>query len=281
MDQVGLKHHLSTAFHPQTDGQTERLNQTMEQYLRCYVNYKQDNWVELLPLAMIAYNSAENEVLGTSPFFANFGYDAILTHDMLNHHPINEKARMTTEELRDLHKDLQLDIAWLRIRMKEFADRKRIEGPILKEGDKTYLLRRNVKTTRPSGKLDHTKLGPFRVKKVGSGVNYELDLPKKMRIHPVFHISLLEPANAHTPVQTNPPGIDPEFQTEEFEVEKIVAKRRNSRRVEYLVKWLGYEDSESTWEPTANLNCPELVKEFEGSKNQGHRRGQAPAGKHQ
>ena len=176
---------------------------------------------------MIAYNSSENEVLKTSPFFANYGYDAMLTHDTLNQHPLAENARLTVNELKELHSELQLDMQWIRNRMKLFADRKRIEGPILKEGDKTYLLRRNIKTTRSSNKLDHTKLRPFQVRKVKSDVNYELDLPKKMRIHSVFHISLLEPANTDTPVQTNSPGIDPEFQTKEFEIKGIITKRRN------------------------------------------------------
>ena len=59
--QLGVKHKLSTAYHPQTDGQTERLNQTLEQYLRCYVNFEQNNWVTLLPMAQFAYNSHKNE----------------------------------------------------------------------------------------------------------------------------------------------------------------------------------------------------------------------------
>ena len=109
--------------------------------------------------------------------------------------------------------------------MKLFADRKRIKRPILKEGDKTYLLRQNIKIIRPSNKLDHTKLRPFRIKKVKGDINYELDLPKKMRIYPVFYISLLKPANTNTSIQTNPPGINPEFQTKEFEVKRIIAKR--------------------------------------------------------
>jgi hypothetical protein len=65
---------MSTAFHPQTDRQTKRINQTIETYLRYYVNYKQDNWVSLLPLAQFAYNSAELEGTGVTPFYANFRY---------------------------------------------------------------------------------------------------------------------------------------------------------------------------------------------------------------
>ena len=71
---LGANHKLSTAFHPQTDGQTERLNQTLEQYLRSYVNHQQDNWVQILPMAQFAYNSATAEATKVSPFFANYGY---------------------------------------------------------------------------------------------------------------------------------------------------------------------------------------------------------------
>ena len=110
MNQLESKHKLSTAFHPQTDSQTERLNQTMEQYLRCYVNYKQDNWIRLLPLAIIAYNSSENEALKTSPFFMNYRYNAMLTHNVLNQHPLAENAQLTANELKELHSELQLDV---------------------------------------------------------------------------------------------------------------------------------------------------------------------------
>src|SRR5271165_4208151 len=74
MSRLGAQQKLSTAYHPKTDGQTERLNQTLEQYLRCYVNYWQDNWVSLLPLAQFAYNSATNETTKYSPFYVNYRY---------------------------------------------------------------------------------------------------------------------------------------------------------------------------------------------------------------
>lgn len=73
--QLGINHKLSTAYHPQTDRQTKRLNQTLENYLRSYVNYQQDNWVQLLPMAQFAYNSSESEGIRSSPFYANYGFE--------------------------------------------------------------------------------------------------------------------------------------------------------------------------------------------------------------
>jgi len=74
MDKLGIKTKLSTAFHPETDGQTERMNQVLEEYLRHYCSWKQDNWEKLLPLAEFAINSASLESTGMSPFEANYGY---------------------------------------------------------------------------------------------------------------------------------------------------------------------------------------------------------------
>jgi hypothetical protein len=71
---LGMKRKLLLAFHPQIDGQTERVNQIMEAYLHYYINYKQNNWVELLPLVQYIYNSVESEGTGITPFFANYGY---------------------------------------------------------------------------------------------------------------------------------------------------------------------------------------------------------------
>ncbi|KAL5590152.1 uncharacterized protein BROUX77_007040 [Berkeleyomyces rouxiae] len=71
---LGIKQNLSTAFHPQTDGQTERVNSILEQYLRGYTNYRQDNWADLLPLAEFSYNDSESSSTMLTPFFANHGF---------------------------------------------------------------------------------------------------------------------------------------------------------------------------------------------------------------
>jgi hypothetical protein len=89
---LGIKPRMSTAFHPQTDGQTERLNQTIEAYLRSFVNHEMDDWVDLLPMAEFAYNNSGSSVTGLSPFYANYGYYPIVSNPMATaaHNPASK-----------------------------------------------------------------------------------------------------------------------------------------------------------------------------------------------
>jgi hypothetical protein len=262
MEHLGVKHKMSTAYHPQTDGQTERLNQTLEQYLRCYVNDRQDNWIALLPLAQIAYNQSPTTTTGTSPFYANYGFepnDLTGTMEVLADNPA---AALTATEIREMHASLRLDLMFCRQQMTKYANRKRLEGPTLKGGDKVYLLRRNIRSNKPTKKLDAVKLGPFRVRRKKGPVNYELELPKKMRIHPVFHISLLEPAAPDATLEQDVKDIDPEIQEDIYEVERIIDVRSRRGQKQYLVRWKGYQPSEDTWEPEANFNSRKPIEKF-------------------
>lgn len=261
MDLLGVEHRLSTSYHPQTDGQTERTNQTIEQYLRHYLDYDQDNWVELLPVAQFAYNNAMSSTTGHTPFYANYGYHPQLAYEPQGRYEEAPTAKEHVDKLRQIHTMMQRDIDFVNFRMATYYDQKRSEGPDLKEGEKVYLLRRNIKTKRPSAKLDHIRLGPFTIEKKTGPVNYKLKLPTSMKIHPVFHISLLEraPANAKEP---NNIELD-ETTEEEYEVEKILARKKVKGQIYYLVKWKGYDTSENTWEPIKNLtNCREEIRKF-------------------
>ena len=104
---LDLKQRLSTSFHPQTDGQTERMNQTVEQYLRIYCNYHQDNWSELLSLAEFSYNNAQHTSIGCSPFYANYGYNPqfnVKLHSF-SKYPV-PTAKERAEQLKALHEEL-------------------------------------------------------------------------------------------------------------------------------------------------------------------------------
>jgi hypothetical protein len=258
---TGIKRKLSTAFHPQTDGQTERLNQTMEQYLRCYINYKQDNWVELLPLAQFAYNTSETDTTKVTPAYANFGFTPVAYQTPLAQETNADEAIKKVNELKDLHEQLSLDLQFIALRTAAYYNKSRSMEPTLKEGDKVYLIRRNIKTKRPSDKLDHKKLGPFKIDEVIGTVNYKLKLPDTMGIHPVFHISLLEPAPEGTP-DAPQDKIELEDPDTGYDVEAILDCKYVRNKIKYLIKWLDYSHTENTWEPKENLNCPEKLEAF-------------------
>jgi len=249
--QLGTKHKFSTSFHPETDGQTERTNQTLEQYLRCYINHRQNNWVSLLPLAQFCFNN-NTAVTGVSPFYANYGFHPTFSRNALKSDSSNHLARLTSEQMKELHEHLKTELEFIAQRMARFANRHRIEGPNLSEGDPVYLARKNIKTKRPSDKLDFKKLGPFKIEKKLGPVTYRLKLPKDMRIHPVFHVALLEPAHTDTPLETSQPLDKSTEDTYELEAVRQVKWEKGKRK--YLVKWTGYDESENTWEPEKHLS---------------------------
>ena len=259
---LGTKLNLSTAGHPQTDGQTERLNQMIEQYLRMYVNEEQNDWVEYLPMAQFAHNSAKSSTTGFSPFFANYGYEPTMGEPVPEPISLSEDARIKAERIAKIHEQMRQNIDLAADRMKVQADKKRISGPTFGEGGKAYLSRKNLRTKKPSNKLDGLRTGPFEVKRRTGPVNYELKLPKSMkRLHPVFHVNLLEPAPPDIQVMEEL-ELEPE---EEFEVESIQGLQKFGRQWKYLVKWKDYDTEENTWEPPKHLQkqaVRKLVEDF-------------------
>ena len=145
-------------------------------------------------------------------------------------------------------------------RMAHYYNQKRIESPILKEGDKVYLLRRNIKTIRLSDKLDYTKLGPYRIKEKRGPLTYKLRLLEGINIHPVFYIALLElapPGARAVPVTLTEGTEEPLYQVETIEDCKEI-----DGKTMYLVKWKGYSHKENTWEPPEHFTDRKLLARY-------------------
>jgi hypothetical protein len=136
-----------------------------------------------------------------------------------------ERASLATSKIQSLQKRLATDIEFGNLRTAKYVNKKYSVEPPLKKGDKVYLLRKHIKTQRPSTKLDFKKLGLFEIiEKIGL-VNFRLKLLDKSRLHPVFHVLLLEPVKGDTPVVTNEEP-QPENDLKEYEVEKILDSRK-------------------------------------------------------
>ena len=183
----------STAYHPETDGQTERVNSVINQYLRVFCSYAQDDWVALLATAEFSYNNTIHTATGTTPFFANTG-----RHPKFDQSPavsVTDTPNVLAERLNEVTDFVKENLQLAREDMKCFADTSRKEAPKYLPGDNVMLSTKNIRTSRPKEKWSDKYIGPYKVvREVRPGAEaYLLDLPKSMKIHPVFHTSLLVP----------------------------------------------------------------------------------------
>ena len=304
----GTQRSMSTAFHPQSDGQTERVNRVLEDTLRHFVGPTQDDWDKLLPCAEFALNNAKHEATGMTPFKLNYGIDprspalaGILTEDT----PRGSSARAAysrispdaelvpaahkfTSDMQKCMQHVQLCLKAAQQRAKAIADKRRTTEVPFAVGHQVLLKVDHLNLKQMgSRKLSARAIGPFPiVAKIGA-VAFRLELPAKMKCHPVFHASQLKP---YTPGRTPPPpppevGPDGELR---YEVEMVVdhqLRRLGGRpkrlpdgskeprtRDEYLIKWRGYSAEHNSWEPVNYLeNATEAIQEFWDRRKQHER----------
>ena len=237
---LGIKCKLSTAFHPETDGQTEQANQDIEKQLWIYCNYMQDDWVRLLPMAEFADNNAVSAGTSMTPFLANKGFHPRMTFgpDDTNYETAREriqaaKAEDITGTMENILELMKKNAAKSQETMKRHADKHRKEITY-EVRDQVFLSSRNITTDRPSKKIEDKMLGPFPiVKKVGT--SYELELPQTMKVHNVFHSNLLrkDPGDPLPGQIQEPPGPIVTADGEEWDLADILNSRWHYGRLQY------------------------------------------------
>jgi hypothetical protein len=261
---LNINRSMSTAHRAQPDGQTERTNQTLEEYLRHYVNYLQDDWANHLALAEFAFNNMQNASTGETPFALNYGYHHGLFQPTLDNAVAVPAALDYMKSRATLQDNLGAMLTKAQQRMKHHADSKRSSGPAFTVGDKVWLSTEFLAVPRPAAKLAAQRIGPFPITKCVGPVTYELALPKTMTIHPVFHVSSLEPfhPNPFPGRVLPPPPPDLIDAHDEFEVDQILDSKIFRGRLQYLVRWRGYSPSDDSWLTAPLSNCAELVTAY-------------------
>jgi len=259
-DILKIRQNISTAYHPQTDGQSERTNQSLEQYLRLYCGSRQDDWAHWLPLAQYTHNSWPNATTKKAPF------ELILGFVPQAHQPDREATipdiSMRISNIKEAREEAQAAIS--KTQEKMIKNSKFVEFKI---NDQVWLDGANIKRPYASKKLSPRRYGPFRVVAKISHVAYRLQLPNSWGIHNVFHAALLTPYKEtpeHGPNFLEPPPEVIEGE-EEWEVEQILGKRHfgRGRKLQYLVRWKGYSPAHDQWINRHDLHANDLIAEYE------------------
>jgi predicted aspartyl protease len=261
----GIQVALSTAYRPQTDGQSERTNQEVEQALRTVVSYHQDDWVDWIPIIEFALNNRYHKGLKTTPFYANYGY-----HPQIGSLPHVETPIQSIEDfvehLHQVQKNTEKSLLQAAEDMKRFYDKHHGATPDYQIGQKVLLDNADLALNRPSRKLTEKRSGPFKIIEKIGGLAYKLELPSNWKnIHPVFHVSKLEAyrEDPKSPNFTQPPPDLNEEGEPEWEVEEILDSQFHHGKLRYLVKWLGYSNDHNSWQSEKDLiHAQEVIQEF-------------------
>lgn len=193
-EQLGSELRMSSAYHPQTDGQSERVNQCLEIYLRCFTHACPKKWSHFISLAEFWYNTSYHSAIKMSPFVALYGHEPRHWGVEASHTCTAPLLEDWLEERKQMQQLLQHNLNHARQYMKNQADKKRTERTF-QLGEEVFIKLQpyiqNSVMRRTNAKLAFRYFGPFRISKCINAVAYQVDLPPESRIHPVFHVSQL------------------------------------------------------------------------------------------
>jgi len=190
-EMLGIKSKLSTAFHPQTDGQTERVNQELEQYLRMFIDHRQEQWPEWLGTVEFAYNNKAHLSTRTSPFKVNYGQDSRMGFEGRKKGRY-ARAEKFIEKMKEIQEEAKAALGKAQADMKKYTDKKRSDVEEYKVGDLVMLSTKDLKyqmIERRTEKLTERFVSPYKVKEIISLNAVKLELPSTVKIHPVVNVS--------------------------------------------------------------------------------------------
>ncbi|KAK3549695.1 hypothetical protein QTP86_007172 [Hemibagrus guttatus] len=265
---LGVAVNLSSGYHPQTNGQTERKIQEISRYLRTFCHGHQDSWSQYLGWAEYAQNSLRQPSTGLTPFQCVLGYQPPLfpwSGEPSDVPAVDHWFRKSERVWGSAHHQLQRALRRRRLT----ADRHRSDAPAYQPGQKVWLSTKDIWLRLPSRKLSPRFIGPFTILKQVNPVTYKLQLPRGYRIHPTFHVSLLKPHHPSVLPSTEPgeDAAEPPLPLllddwTAYGVKEILDSRHRGGQLEYLVDWEGYGPEERSWVPRDDVLVPDLLTTF-------------------
>jgi len=266
---LGTELRFSTAFHPETDGQSERANRTLEEVLRHFVSPRQDDWDEWLSMAEFAINDSVSPSTGYTPFYLAYGQEVRSPVDLIE--VVVPAAQSSAADIDAAIQHAKTKLTEAQASQARYANQSR-QDVQFNVGDRVRLATTNLSLpSTMSKKLRAKYIGPLKVEKVINPVAVKLKLPPTLKIHPVFHVSLIRPWKDDTefpehkgdaaPVQVYP-------EDNQWLVDKLLDKRQ--QRVgrtwitKYLVRWLNCGPEDDSWEPATNIE-ETLIAEYEST----------------
>ncbi|KAH7621119.1 putative Transposon Ty3-I Gag-Pol polyprotein [Nannochloris sp. 'desiccata'] len=255
MDHLGISLHMTAAYHPQSDGQAERHNRTIQDMLRAYVNPStRDDWDEHLVALEFAYNNSVNRATGFSPFFMLYGQNpntpASLLRATVSLSPaVDDFLARITETLTQSRTNLAKNQEQMQnqVNKRRRFVRYEVGERVLVDASRLY--------QAPRGKLTHKWVGPFEVAEVLNDNAYVLHLPPRLKnTSSTFNVTQLKRYQETDREFPRPPPIGYESGQPLYEFEKILAHRGPKNNRYYLVKWKGWPVDENLYEPASNLS---------------------------
>lgn len=248
---------------PQTNGQTERANQDLEAALRCVTARNPASWSIHLPWIEYSHNSMVSSATGMSPFMAANGFQPPLFPNQETQVSVPSIQRHL-QRARQVWHEVRAALCRTADRNQKLADRHRTPAPEYRPGQKVWLSARDLPLQTESKKLSPRYIGPYEIEKIINPTAIKLKLPDSLKVHPVFHVSLLKPFSSSplSPPAEPPPPPQLVDDYPAFTVRRLLDVRRRGRGFQYLVDWEGYGPEDRSWVSRSLILDPSLLSDF-------------------